>query len=102
MSINLTTEGLLNLYISKRKEQKKLDFFVDGLKQQLCKAIEMGELEQFQSEGRYNLPGLVISTVNRKTFQYSPAVKELKEKEEFEGTATQRSTKSYSFKVLDD
>jgi hypothetical protein len=45
---------------------------------------------------------LVISTVNRKTFQYSPAVKELKEKEEFEGTATQRSTKSYSFKVLDD
>lgn len=102
MSINLTTEGLLNLYISKRKEQKKLDFFVDGLKQQLCKAIEMGELEQFQSEGRYNLPGLVISTVNRKTFQYSPAVKELKEKEEFEGTATQRSAKSYSFKVLDD
>jgi hypothetical protein len=102
MSLNLTTEGLLNLYISKRKEQKTLDTFVASLKEQVCKAIEMGELEQFETEGQYNLPGLVISTVNRKTFQYSPAVKELKEQEEFEGTATQRLTTSYSFKVLDD
>ena len=102
MSLNRTTDELLKLYIGKRQEQKNLDFFVNDLKQQLCKAIEMGEFEEFQDKGKYSLPGLVISTVNRKTFQYSPAVKELKEKEEFEGTATQRSTKSYSFKVLDD
>ncbi len=101
MSLNLTTEGLLKLYISKRKEQKKLDFFVDALKQQVCMAIEMGELEKYQSEGRYSIPGLTITTVNRKTFQYSQAVKDLKEQEELQGTAKQKSSTSYSFKVTD-
>lgn len=101
MSLNLTTQGLLNLYISKRKEQKALDNYVSSLKEQVCKAIEMGELEDFQSQGVYTLEGLTITTVKRKTFQYSQAVKDLKEQEEVEGIATQRSSTSYSFKVTD-
>jgi len=101
MSLNLTTQGLLNLYVSKRKEQKVLDFFVTSLKEQLCKAIEMGELKEFQKEGKYDLPGLTITSVKRRSFKYSQAVDDLKEREEVDGIATQRLTESYSFKITD-
>lgn len=101
MSLNLTTQGLLNLYVSKRKEQKVLDFFVTSLKEQLCKAIEMGELEEFQKEGKYTLPGLIVTSVKRRSFTYSQAVDDLKEREEVDGIATQRLTESYSFKITD-
>lgn len=101
MSLNLTTQGLLNLYVSKRKEQKVLDFFVTSLKEQLCKAIEMGELEEFQKEGKYTLPGLIVTSVKRRSFKYSQAVDDLKEREEVDGIATQRLTESYSFKITD-
>ena len=102
MSLNLTTQGLLDLYISKRKEQKTLDAFVASLKDQLCKTIEMGEFKEFEEEGQYRLPGLIITSVKRKTFKYSQAVADLKEQEEFEGVAIQRLTESFSFKVTDE
>ena len=102
MSLNLTTQGLLDLYISKRKEQKALDAYVADLKDQLCKTIEMGEFEEFEEEGQYRLPGLIITSVKRKTFKYSQAVADLKEQEEFEGIAVQRLTESFSFKVTDE
>ena len=102
MSLNLTTQGLLDLYISKRKEQKTLDAFVAPIKAQICKAIEMGELKDFEKDGQIKLPGLVITKVKRKTVEYSQAVADLKEQEEFEGIAVQRLTESFSFKVTDE
>lgn len=102
MSLNLTTQGLFDLYKRKAKEQKELNAFVASLRTQACKAIEMGELKDFEKDGQIKLPGLVITKVKRKTVEYSQAVADLKEQEEFEGIAVQRLTESFSFKVTDE
>lgn len=101
MSLNPTTQQLVDLYIDKTRELKKLKAFVDSLKSQLCTTIELGEFEEYEEDGRFNLPGLTIVSVQRGTFAYSKAVAALKEQEEFEGIAKKKVTSSYSFKVLD-
>ena len=99
--LNPSTTKLLDLFISKQAELKALDTFVGELRKQIQTAIELGELESLDDAGRYVYENLQIQVVERKTWKYSPAVEALKEKEQFNGNATQSTNASYRFVVKD-
>ena len=100
-SISPSTTQLLDLFISKQAELKTLETFVTELRKQIQVAIELGELESLDDAGRYVYENLQIQVVERKTWKYSPAVEALKEKEQFNGNATQSTNASYRFVVKD-
>jgi len=100
-SLSQSTTQLLDLFISKQAELKKLDSFITELRKQIQTAIELGELESLDDAGRYVYDNLQIQVVERKTWKYSPAVDALKEKEQFNGNATQASNTSYRFVIKD-
>jgi hypothetical protein len=100
-SIAPSTTQLLDLFISKQAELKALDTFVGELRKQIQTAIELGELKSLDDAGRYVYENLQIQVVERKTWRYSPAVDQLKEKEQFNGNATQSTNASYRFVVKD-
>ena len=50
------------------------------LRKQIQVAIEMGELSSLDDAGRYVYENLQIQVVERKSWKYSPAVDQLKEK----------------------
>ena len=94
-----STSQLLDLFISKQAELKKLETFVIELRKQIQTAIELGELESLVDDGRYVYDNLQIQVVERKTWKYSSAVDALREQEQFNGTATQATNTSYRFVV---
>ena len=94
-----STTKLLDLFISKQAELKALDTFLGELRKQIQTAIELGELESFDDGGRFQYENLQIQVVERKTWKYSSAVDTLKEREQFNGNATQTSSSSYRFLI---
>ena len=96
-----STTQLLDLFISKQAELKKLETFLTDIRKQIQIAIELGELESLDDQGRYVYDNLQIQVVERKSWKYSPAVDQLKEKEQFNGNATQNTSASYRFVVKD-
>ena len=96
-----STTKLLDLFISKQAELKALDTFVAELRKQIQTAIELGELESLDDAGRYQYQNLQIQVVERKTWKYSSAVDTLKEREQFNGNATQTTNSSYRFLIKD-
>ena len=96
-----STTQLLDLFISKQAELKKLETFLTDIRKQIQIAIELGELESLDDQGRYVYDNLQIQVVERKTWKYSSAVDQLKEKEQFNGNATQTTNASYRFVVKD-
>ena len=98
---NPSTTKLLDLFISKQAELKALDTFVGELRKQIQTAIELGELSSLDDGGRFQYENLQIQVVERKTWKYSPAVDQLKEKEQFSGDATQTTNASYRFLIKD-
>ena len=78
-----------------------MEAFMTELRKQIQVAIELGELESLDDAGRYVYENLQIQVVERKTWKYSPAVDQLKEKEQFNGNATQTASSSYRFVVKD-
>jgi hypothetical protein len=97
VSPNQSTTQLLDLFISKQVELKKLETFLTELRKQIQTAIELGELESFSDNGRFQYENLQIQVVERKTWKYSPAVDALREQEQFNGNATQSTNSSYRF-----
>ena len=100
-SISQSTTQLLDLFISKQAELKKLETFLTDIRKQIQIAIELGELESLDDQGRYVYDNLQIQVVERKTWKYSSAVDQLKEKEQFNGNATQTTNASYRFVLKD-
>ena len=91
------------MYSSKSKHSSKtlkqlLRNFVNASKLPLQK----GELESLEDQGRYVYDNLQIQVVERRSWKYSPAVEALKEKEQFNGNATQSTNSSYRFVVKGD
>ena len=101
VSPSQSTTQLLDLFISKQAELKKLETFLTDIRKQIQIAIELGELESLDDQGRYVYDNLQIQVVERKTWKYSSAVDQLKEKEQFNGNATQSTSASYRFVIKD-
>ena len=100
-SVNPSTIQLLDVFLAKQAQLKNLELIVAELRKKIQTAIEMGELESLDDAGRYVYENLQIQVVERKTWKYSPAVDQLKEKEQFNGNATQTTNASYRFVVKD-
>ena len=94
-----STTQLLDLFISKQAELKKLETFLTDIRKQIQIAIELGELESLDDQGRYVYDNLQIQVVERKSWKYSPAVDQLREREQFDGTAKQQINSSYRFVI---
>ena len=82
-------------------------FKLDKLTEQINDAIELGELDPIKNEkGSYNLGALTISTVQRKTWEYSSyvttTIKQLQEQEQVEGVATQKISRSNRYVLKDE
>jgi hypothetical protein len=88
---------LLDLFISKQAELKVLETFVSDIRKQIETAIELGELDELQVQGKFIYDNLQIQTVERKTWKYSTAVETLKEREQFNGNAKATVSSSYRF-----
>ncbi len=102
-NLNPSTKALLELYIGKKRELKKLATFVDELNKQIQTAIGLGELDGcVYDNNRYQYGALTITGVQRKTWKYSQAVKDLQEQEQFEGAAEQVVSESYRFNITDE
>ena len=99
VSLSPSTTQLLDLFISKQVELKQLEAFITELRKQIQTAIELGELESLNDQGKYAYDNLQIQVVERKSWKYSPAVEALKEREQFNGDATQTTNASYRFLV---
>ena len=99
VSLSQSTTQLLDLFISKQVELKQLEAFIAELRKQIQTAIELGELESLNDQGKYAYDNLQIQVVERKSWKYSPAVEALKEREQFNGDATQTTNASYRFLV---
>ena len=100
-SISQSTTQLLDVFLAKQAQLKNLEVIVAELRKRIQAAIEEGELESLDDAGRYVYENLQIQVVERKTWKYSSAVDQLKEKEQFNGNATQTSNSSYRFVVKD-
>ena len=100
-SVSLSTTQLLDVFLAKQAQLKNLEGIVAELRKRIQAAIEQGELDSLDDAGRYVYENLQIQVVERKTWKYSPAVEALKEKEQFNGNATQSTNASYRFVVKD-
>ena len=96
-----STTKLLDVFIEKQAQIKNLEAIVAELRKQIQTAIELGELESLDDAGRYQYKNLTIQNVPRKSWKYSAAVDQLKEKEQFNGDATQTVNASYRFIIKD-
>lgn len=102
-TVNPTTGKLLDLYVDKKRELKKLATFVDELNKQIQIAINLGELDGcIYDNNRYRYGPLTITGVQRSTWKYSQAVKDLQEQEQFNGEAEQVFSESYRFNIADE
>ena len=100
-SPNPSTTQLLDVFIAKQEQLKNLEAIVAELRKRIQTAIELGELDSFDDAGRYQYQNLQIQRVERKTWKYSSAVETLKEREQFNGHATQTTSASYRFLIKD-
>ena len=96
-----STTKLLDVFIEKQAQIKNLEAIVAELRKQIQAAIELGELDSLDDAGRYQYKNLTIQNVPRKSWKYSSAVETLKEREQFNGNATQTISASYRFIVKD-
>ena len=96
-----STTKLLDVFIEKQAQIKNLEAIVAELRKQIQTAIELGELDSLDDAGRYQYKNLTIQNVPRKSWKYSAAVDQLREKEQFNGDATQTISTSYRFIVKD-
>ena len=101
VGLSPSTTQLLDVFLAKQAQLKNLEAIVTELRKQIQTAIELGELESLDDAGRYVYENLQIQVVERKTWKYSAAVDQLKEKEQFNGNATQSTNASYRFVVKD-
>ena len=92
-----STTRLLDAFIAKQAQIKNLEAIVAELRKQIQVAIELGELDSLDDAGRIQYQNLQIQRVERKTWKYSSAVETLKEREQFNGNATQTTNASYRF-----
>lgn len=99
VSLSQSTAQLLDLFISKQTELKKLEAFIGEVRKQLQMAAESGELDPIKQNGNYFYDNLQIQVVERKSWKYSAAVDALKEQEQFNGNATQSTNATYRFLV---
>lgn len=97
----LSTTKLLDLLIDRQSELKKLDAFVKEIRKIIEISIGLGELESLAVDGTYVYNNLRIQPVSRKVWEYSPAVDALKEQEQFNGTALQKTNVSHRFIIKD-
>ena len=100
-SLNRSTKNLLDAFISRQQQIKNLEAIVAELRKEIQTAIELGALDSLDDAGRYQYKNLTIQNVPRKSWKYSAAVDQLKEKEQFNGDATQTINASYRFIVKD-
>ena len=100
-SLNPSTTDLLDHFIELQKQLKFVEANVARVRKEIQTAIEMGELDSLDDAGRYQYKNLTIQNVPRKSWKYSAAVDQLKEKEQFNGDATQTVNASYRFIVKD-
>ena len=100
-SIAPSTTQLLDVFIAKQEQLKNLEAIVAELRKRIQTAIELGELESLDDGGRFQYENLQIQVVERKTWKYSSAVDALKEREQFNGNATQTTNASYRFVIKD-
>lgn len=100
-SLSQSTTQLLDVFLAKQTQLKNLEVIVAELRKRIQTAIEQGELDSLDDAGRYVYENLQIQVVERKTWKYSAAVEALKEKEQFNGNATQSTNASYRFVVKD-
>lgn len=98
-SLHQSTIQLLKLFISKQVELKQLETFVAELRKQIQTAIELDELSSLEDQGKFVYDNLQIQVVERKSWKYTKAVDELKEREQFEGIATPTTNASYRFVI---
>ena len=98
-SLNPSTKDLLDHFISLQQQLKFVEANVARVRKEIQTAIEVGELDSLDDAGRYQYENLTIQNVPRKTWKYSAAVDQLKEKEQFNGDATQTTTAAYRFIV---
>ena len=96
-----STTRLLDVFIEKQAQIKNLEAIVAELRKQIQTAIELGELDSLDDAGRYQYKNLTIQNVPRKSWKYSAAIDQLKEREQFNGNATQTISASYRFIVKD-
>ena len=100
-SLNPSTTKLLDVFLEKQAQLKNMEAIVAELRKKIQVAIELGELDSLDDAGRFQYGNLQIQVVERKTWKYSAAVEALKEKEQFNGNATQSTNASYRFVVKD-
>ena len=101
-SISQSTTQLLDVFLAKQAQLKNLEVIVAELRKRIQAAIEEGELESLDDAGRYVYENLQIQVVESKDMEVTrSAVDQLKEKEQFNGNATQTSNSSYRFVVKD-
>ena len=102
VGLSPSTTQLLDVFLAKQAQLKNLEAIVTELRKQIQTAIELGELESLDDAGRYVYENLQIQVVESKDMEVTaPAVDQLKEKEQFNGNATQSTNASYRFVVKD-
>ena len=101
-SLNPSTTQLLDVFIAKQEQLKRSRSDRQRTSQADSDSYRArASLEALDDAGRFNYKNLTIQVVPRKTWKYSSAVETLKEREQFNGHATQSTSASYRFIVKD-
>jgi len=84
---------LLGVIASTKKEIARQEEILAGLMDDLALMYTAGDLDDLKDDdGNLALDGIKVSRCTRTSWQYSNAVKELQQLEQFEGVATKRET----------
>lgn len=85
--------SLLGVIASTKKEIARHQEILDRLMDDLALMYTAGDLDDIKDdEGNLALHGIKVTRCVKTTYQYSEAVKQLKQLEEFEGVAQKRET----------
>jgi hypothetical protein len=84
---------LLGVIATTKKEIARQEEILAGLMDDLALMYAAGELDEIKDDdGNLASGGIKVSRCTRTSWQYSNAVKELQQLEQFEGVATKRET----------
>jgi hypothetical protein len=84
---------LLGVIASTKKEIARHQEILDRLMDDLTLMYTAGDMDDLKDDdGNLNANGVKVTRCVKTTYQYSEAVKQLKQLEEFEGVATKRET----------
>lgn len=85
--------SLLGVIASTKKEIARHQEILDRLMDDLALMYTTGDLDDIKDdEGNLSAHGVKVSRCTRTSWQYSNAVKELQQLEQFEGVATKKET----------